>query len=282
MFELIIKRVLNSNAAIVTNPDGLDVLVMGAGVAFGRRRGQELAMAKVEKTFVLKDRETLNRFTNLVIEVPMSEIEVAERVINYAKIKLGKPLNEIIYVNLTDHLNMAVKRAKAAIVLVNPLKWDIARAYPEEYAVGRKAVQVLNAAEQINLGDDEAAFIAEHFINAESAPGPDQQVACEAAQIVSRCEALVRDYFHTEFDENSLNYHRFITHLHFFALRILQRQHYDEEDEAVLAVVQRRAPKAYACTKEIARFVADRYEFTISSAERLALTLHISRLVKNL
>nr|WP_279384830.1 PRD domain-containing protein [Lacticaseibacillus manihotivorans] len=54
----------------------------------------------------------MNKFTDLVISVPLPEVDVAERVINYAKIKLGKQLNEIIYVNLTDHLHMAIKRIK--------------------------------------------------------------------------------------------------------------------------------------------------------------------------
>lgn len=239
-------------------------------------------MAKVEKTFLLKDKAALNKFTDLVIDVPMDIIEVAERIINYAKIKLGRELNEIIYVNLTDHIDMAVKRARQELFLTNALKWDIARFYPDEFAVGQKAVAVINKAEDVSLGEDEAAFIAIHFVNAESAGGAEQDLAYETTKIVKACEGIVKDYFHTEFDEQSLNYYRFITHLKFFAQRILQGKHYDEDDKDLLATIKAKNPRPYACTQQIQAYILDTYHFKISSSELLFLTVHISRLVKNL
>ncbi len=192
-------------------------VVDGPGIAFGKKRGQAVDMAKVEKTFFLKDQATMNKFTDLVIDVPLQEVDASERVINYAKIKLGKQLNENIYVNLTDHLHMAIKRFKEeGISLSNPLKWDIARFYPDEFAVGKKAVAVVKDAFDVDLGDDEAAFIAVHFINAEAGTDAEQNLAIGVTTIVKEVEDLVKAYFHTEFDEQSLNYYRFITHLKFF------------------------------------------------------------------
>lgn len=212
-----IKRVLNNNTCIAINHDGVSVLLMGPGIAFGKKRGQAVDMAKVEKTFFLKDQATMNKFTDLVIDVPLQEVDASERVINYAKIKLGKQLNENIYVNLTDHLHMAIKRFKEeGISLSNPLKWDIARFYPDEFAVGKKAVAVVKDAFDVDLGDDEAAFIAVHFINAEAGTDAEQNLAIGVTTIVKEVEDLVKAYFHTEFDEQSLNYYRFITHLKFF------------------------------------------------------------------
>ena len=110
-----IKRVLNNNTAISVNHNGLDVLLMGPGIAFGKKRGQEVNLDKVEKTFIIKDKDTLNKFTDLVIDVPMDEILVTERIINFAKLKLGQQFNEIIYVNLTDHLHNAIQQANQGI-----------------------------------------------------------------------------------------------------------------------------------------------------------------------
>lgn len=279
---MIFKRVLNNNTAIATNHDGLAVLVMGSGLGFGRKPGEEVPLAKVEKTFLLKDKDALSKFTDLVIDVPMSIIDAAERIIKFAKIKLGRKLNDIIYVNLTDHLDMAVKRARQGVFLTNALKWDIARFYPDEFAVGQKAVEVVNQAEHVNLGEDEAAFVAIHFVNAESEGGVEQDLAYETTKIVKACEGIVKDYFHTEFDEQSLNYYRFITHLKFFAQRVLQGKHYDEEDGDMLATIKARYPRPYACTKQIEAYIAKTYHFQITSSELLFLTVHISRLVKNL
>lgn len=278
-----IKRALNNNAAIATNRDGVDVLVTGPGVTFGKKAGDSIDISKVEKTLFLKDKETMNKFTDLVIDVPMDQIEISERIINLAKMKLGKKLNEIIFVNLTDHIHMAIVRAKKGILLSNPLKWDVARFYPDEFAVGTKAVEVINESQKVNLSDDEAAFIAIHFIDAESEDNSQQNQAYEITKIIKECENIVKDYFHTEFDEQSLNYYRFITHLKFFAQRVLQGKHYDDEDDDdLLNTLEHRYAKTYSCSKKIKQYILEQYNFTITSSELLYLTVHISRLVKNL
>lgn len=100
-------------------------------------------MEQIEKTFLLKDKETQSKFTELLLNVPMEHILVSEKIINFGKIKLGKNLNEIIYVNLTDHIHSAIDRYREGLILKNPLRWDIARFYPDEYAVGEKAIEVV-------------------------------------------------------------------------------------------------------------------------------------------
>ena len=87
-----IKRVLNNNAVISSNSQNGDVLLLGSGIAFQKKAGQEVDPQRVEKTFLLKDKEVQNRFTELMIDVPMAHILVSEKISNYAKIKLGRPL----------------------------------------------------------------------------------------------------------------------------------------------------------------------------------------------
>ncbi|WP_436631845.1 CAT RNA binding domain-containing protein [Latilactobacillus sakei] len=102
-----IKRVLNNNTAISTNHNGIDILLMGAGIAFGKKQGQTVDMDKVEKTFIIKDKETLNKFTALVIDVPLAEISVAEKIINFAKIKLGKKFSDRAFYNQVSQILLA-------------------------------------------------------------------------------------------------------------------------------------------------------------------------------
>lgn len=279
-----IKRVLNNNAVISANKDGVEVLLMGSGIAWNKKRGQDVDISKVEQTFLLKDPTTLDKFKEVVIDAPMDEVFIAERVINYAKIKLGRKLNEIIYVNLTDHLHGAVERYRQGIKLSNPLKWDIARLYPDEYDVGKKAVELVKEKLNIEFLDDEAAFIALIFLDVESTGGSEQNNAYQMTQIVTEVEGIVKDYFHTEFDEKSLNYFRFITHLKFFAQRILMNKHYEDEegDEELMDSLSHRYPKALACAQKIQAFIQDHYNFTVSNQEVMYLTIHIARLVKNL
>lgn len=154
-----IKRGLNNNAVISSNSQNGDVLLLGSGIAFQKKAGQEVDPQRVEKTFLLKDKEAQNRFTELMIDVPMAHILVSEKIVNYAKIKLGRPLSEIIYVNLTDHIHSAIERCQEGI----QLKWDIARFYAEEHAVGRKALEIIKHDLGVEMEDDEAAFIESEY-----------------------------------------------------------------------------------------------------------------------
>lgn len=277
---MIIKRVLNNNTVISSNSKGLDVLLMGRGIAFGKKKGQPVAIEQVEKTFILHDRDTQNKFTELMINVPMEQIMVAEKIINFGKIKLGKGLNEIIYVNLTDHIHSVIERYKEGIILKNPLRWDIARFYPDEYAVGEKALEIMRSELKLELEIDEAAFIATHFVNAETDQTND--LAYEIAEITKKIETIVKDFYHTEFDEASLDYYRFITHVKFFAQRLLTGDHYDDEDSELLETLKKKYQNEYQAALKIKEFVMETFDYELSSTEILYLTTHIRRITKNL
>lgn len=277
---MIIKRVLNNNTVISSNSKGVDVLLMGKGVAFGKKKGQPVDMEQIEKTFLLKDKETQSKFTELLINVPMEYILVSEKIINFGKIKLGKNLNEIIYVNLTDHIHSAIERYQEDIILKNPLRWDIARFYPDEYAVGEKAIEIVRKDLGVTFEIDEAAFIAIHFVNAEMDRSSD--FAYEIAEITKKIETIIKNHYRTEFDENSLDYYRFITHVKFFAQRLLTGDHYDDEDEELLNTLKHKYEGEYASALEIKEYVQKDFEYELSSTELLYLTAHIRRITKNL
>lgn len=277
---MIIKRVLNNNTVISSNSKGVDVLLMGKGIAFGKKKGQTIDMELIEKTFLLKDKATQSKFTELLINVPMEHILVSEKIINFGKIKLGKNLNEIIYVNLTDHINSAIDRYQEGLILKNPLRWDIARFYPDEYAVGEKAIDVVRNDLGVAFEIDEAAFIAIHFVNAEMDKTFD--FAYEIAEITKKIEVIVKNHYRTEFDEDSLDYYRFITHVKFFAQRLLAGDHYDDEDEELLNTLKQKYEGEYACALEIKAYVQKDFEYELSSTELLYLTAHIRRITKNL
>ena len=101
------------------------------------------------------------------------------------------------------------------------------------------------------------------------------------ARIVVRIESIVKDYYHTEFDDESQDYYRFIAHLKFFAQRLLRKEHYDDESEELKAV-KVKYPKAYQCAEKIRAFIESEYGYEFDRSELLYLSVHINRIVKNL
>ena len=137
-----IKKIFNNNV-VLSEINNKEVVVMGKGIAFGKKNGNFLEKEKIEKVFQLQDSNNTERFKELLKDVPMSLVSLSSDIIEYAKNILDTDFNEYIYITLTDHLNFAINRAKENISYVNALKWDIKKYYPKEYEVGMKALNLI-------------------------------------------------------------------------------------------------------------------------------------------
>lgn len=273
-----IEKVLNNNVAVTRDERGRESVVMGRGLAFKGRPGDVIDEALIEKVFTISDQGVLDRFQQLLSNIPMSHMLLSERIINYAKIKLGKKLNDSIYVTLPDHISMAIQRQAEGIVLKNPLLWDIRRFYRDEYEIGLKANEVVKEETGVEFPEDEAAFIALHFVNAQL--GEQMANVYDITYLMQEVCGIVKGYFGIEFDVESLDYYRFITHLKFFAQRLRNNQHYEDDDEDLLEVVRFKHRAAYLCAQKVAAFVLEKYGYRLSGEELLYLTVHIARVTR--
>lgn len=81
--------------------------------------------------------------------------------------RLGKRLNDSIYVSLTDHINFAIQRNQKGLDIKNALLWETKRLYKDEFAIGKEALVMVKNKTGVSLPEDEAGFIALHIVNAE-------------------------------------------------------------------------------------------------------------------
>ena len=87
-------------------------------------------------------------------------------------------------------------------------------------------------------------------------------------------------HFHTEFDTSNAYYYRFITHLKFFALRLLKNNQFNEEEEnELLDVVKDKYCASYECVLKIRDFLKRKYKYTLHEDEIVYLTIHVHRVV---
>ena len=102
----------------------------------------------------------------------------------------------------------------------------------------------------------------------------------EITQIMQEVVNLVKYYFHVDFDEEDVYYYRFITHLKFFAKRLVDHKTYQEDDSDDLwNVIRTKYPDAYQCVEKIAQFIEKKYKHRLSKEEELYLTIHIERVI---
>ena len=274
-----IDKVLNNNVVIARDENGAETVLMGRGLAFGRRAGEEVPSDKVEKRFTLQSGQLSSRFQQLLTSIPLSHFLMSERIINHAKISLGKELSDSIYVTLPDHISAAVERYRQGLVLPNPLLWDIRQFYKEEYAVGLEANRIVFEETGVQFTEDEAAFIALHFVNAQV--GGEIRDVYDMTYLMQAAFRIVREQYRREPDCDSLEYFRFVTHLKFFARRIVSGQHYGDGDADLLDVVWYKYPRAYDCARRICSYVEREKGFSSGKNELLYLTIHIARVMEN-
>lgn len=274
-----IHKILNNNVAVVLDGESREQIVMGRGICYKKRPGEELDPEAIDKTFLLSGSEAKSRFQTLIKDIPIEHAELGEAVIAEAKKRLGKNLNEMIYISLIDHIYTSIIRFLDGITVKNVLLWDIRRFYKTEYQVGLWALEQIKQEFKVELPEDEAGFIALHIANAEM-DEQEMHNMYEITRIIQEVLNIVKYYFHLDFDEDDVYFFRFITHLKFFAKRLTERSGYEEEDgNDLLEVIKGKYEEAYKCVEKITQFIKKKYDYPLSAEEQLYLTIHINRVI---
>ncbi|NLZ34064.1 MAG: PRD domain-containing protein [Clostridiales bacterium] len=275
-----IEKILNNNAVVIKENDN-EKIVMGCGIAYKKRVGDEVPEDKIDKIFLLSNKEINNKFQELVSDIPMEYVELGEKIITFAKTQLGKKLNDTIYISLVDHIYTAITRFLEGIEVKNALLWEIKRFYKDEYPIGLTALDLIEEIFSVRLPEDEAGFIALHIVNAEM-DGNEKEVkrVYKITKIMQEILNIVRYNFKISFDEDSVYYYRFISHLKFFADRVFSERTYkDENNDDLFGIIQNKYKNSFQCVEKIAKFIEDKYQYIISDEEKLYLTIHIERIV---
>lgn len=274
---MIINKVLNNNVVTIISENGEEAVVMGRGLAFQKKKGDEIDESKIEKIFVLENKSINEKLLTLVNDIPAKYLEVTEDIIKYAENKLSTKLNENIYLTLTDHISFAISRAEKNLEIKNAMLWDIKRLHKDEFDVGIHALRVIKENLNVELPEDEAASIAMHILNGEL----DQEMPeiVDMIKLIEEILKMVKYHFNIEFDEDSINYYRFVTHLKFFTQRLSSGRYYEDNDNDLFDMIKLKYPKSYECTKRIEGFVKQKYNTQLTKEEMLYLIIHTARVV---
>lgn len=270
---MLVVKVLNNNAFISRDNNGEEIIVMGRGVGFKRKEGDDFEPELGYKIF--SNTEHLNeKMKDVILNIPESYIELTQKVVAYFEKTNNTKLHHIIYISLTEHIHSAVERYKNGIQLENPLLNEIKRFYKVEYEVALYALELINEELGIAFKRDEAGYIAQHIVNAEL----NDQInnVSEITNIVKQILNVVRYNVLVEFDEESIAYDRFVTHLKYFAQRILTGSSYCDEEE-FFETLKRKYKRSYECTCKIKGFIEKEYDYKLTESEQMYLMVHIER-----
>lgn len=276
---MIIKRILTNNAVVIDDENQQEKIVCGKGIAFKKRPGMEIDEMSINQTFILEGGGEYSRFEQLLKDVPLEYLELSSEIINMAKLEFAKKFKDNVIITLSDHLYVAIKRCREGMTISNPLLWDIKNFYEIEYDIGLRALWLIKNKFHIQLPNDEAGFIALHIVNVELDEDNMDHIF-QVTKVIQEIMTIVKYHFHAEFDTSNVYYYRFITHLKFFALRLLKDNQFNEDEEnELLDVVKDKYCTSYECVLKIKDFLEKKYNYTLQEDEIVYLTIHVHRVV---
>ena len=260
---MIVEKVLNNNVVVSIEPKTRkEIILMGQGIAFGKKIGQEIDESKIEKRFMVEDKTLGDKIKKLINQIPEGVFELADEIISYASKELDTELDKQIYISLSDHIAFAIKRFKNNISLKNDLLNEIRRIHKKEFKVALWAVEYLNERLGIDLPEDEAGFIALHFVNAAYNRNTTESIT--STKIIKEILQIIRLNYQLEFNEDDLNYNS---------------KDESTSDEIFAKIIENSYPEAYKCALKIKEYIENTYNYEVNEDEIIYLTMHIHRVV---
>lgn len=270
-----ITKVLNNNAVIVLD-DNQEKIAIGNGVGFQKNKHDIVPKAKIEKLFVADENK---RFEQLLERIPEEHFNITEEIIKHAEEQLQVEFNDHIRIVLTDHISFAIERHKEGIELQNKLKYEIKILYRDEYNIGLWAIEHIKNKLGIDMGIDEAAFIALH-IHTTKMKGGDFRDTVRKAAILNDVVEKIQEFLNISFTEGDIAYDRLITHLHFAIVRA-QDRNLHTMDQDMLKMIQSKYKEAYNIAIKVGEYLKNHHHVKLPNEELGYIALHIERLKDN-
>ncbi|MCI4236933.1 transcriptional antiterminator BglG [Dickeya dianthicola] len=270
-----IANILNNNVVTVMDEQNNEQVVMGRGLGFKKRPGDTVDAALIEKIFSLRSSELTARLSDVLERIPLEVVTTADRIISLAKEKLTGNLQNSLYISLTDHCHFAIERHRQGVDIRNGLLWEVKRLYQKEFAIGLDALDIIHRRLGVRLPEDEAGFIALHLVNAQL--DSHMPEVMRITRVMQEILNIVKYQLNLDYNEQAFSYHRFVTHLKFFAQRLLGRTPVFNDDESLHDVVKAKYTLAYHCAEKIQDHIMLHYDYALSKEELMFLAIHIER-----
>lgn len=273
-----IKKIFNNNVVLVSDEKELERILIGRGIAFKKHKGDIVSDQQIEKIFTVDSSDIKEKFIQLTNEIPVNHLELVTRIVKEAEEELHYTFDDITYIGLADHISYALNRYRKGQMITNAMLFEIKKFYPKEFAAGMKALDTILYYEGLKLSEDEAGFMALHFVNGEQ--NGDIFRTMQTTNIMKKVILLVEDCLKIELDEKTLNYIRFVTHLRFFLQRVTSNETRNEALPEIFSHIEESCPEAVRCVNIIVDYLQEELQCEVYPEERLYLILHVQRLIK--
>jgi len=269
----------NQNAVSVIDGEGKELVLIGKGIGFGKKKGDKIDIRKAAKVFQFYYSGYEKKIVDSIKDIPEDILLMAEEITMKANELLKEELNPAFLFTLATHIQYAISRTEEYGEIINPLNYELKYIYPKEYQVAKWAKNFLVNEYRLNLYDSEVTFFTLHFVNGLEDTNQINEVIT-LSNILSDITSLLDSTFDRPINKDSIFYSRFVLHLRYFVLKKLNKQDLNNvEFQELYSYVSDKFELANNIVNKIDQLLADKYNFYIVDDENLYLLLHVQRLI---
>ena len=269
-----IPKILNHNSFMgIESKNDQECLIMGKGVAFGKKVGQTVSVTGDARVYSLKELTDRGEAKEIIKSVSPLCLELANEVLDQAEEEFGKVDRSILF-TMADHLDFAVRRIQNGEQISNPLTDDIRIMFYKEYKVAGCIRDLLKEKLGIRIDEHEIGYIALHV----HAAIVDENVsqAMEIARTVRECICMVEEETGKSIDVMSLSYNRLMNHVRYMVARAIHGEKLKMSLNDYMSV---KFPGPYMTAEKICRKMEKSLKLPIPDIEIGYLAMHLERMM---
>lgn len=263
---------LNNSAAICSNGLSNSIIVIGKGITFGKKDGDEIDKSRIDKIYTSSNKETVD----LIKQIPDEYFEMSMVIIRYAERKLDQPLADDAYFVVSDHIKGIMYRYKNNIQMPFGFMQEAELFYRDEYRVAEWILDYLDAALNVELPEDEIGFLTIDIVNLIG-----NNNGMKKLKLIMEIARLVETEVNSAFpslDKKSFSYKRFKTHLQYYAFRFVSNKEYVDQNIS-FDFDNDFINSTRNLIENINKSLIEKYGHSMDKVEQKYLLLHLQRLI---
>lgn len=230
----------------ISDENNQECLVMGKGVAFGKKVGQIVPAAAEAKVYSLKEMTERGDAKDIIKSVSPLCLELANEVLSRAEKEFEKVDRTILF-TMADHLDFAIRRIQNGEQISNPLTDDIRVMFYKEYKVASCIRELLK-----------------------------EKLQMEIARTVRECISLVEKETGNSIDVMSLGYNRLMNHVRYMVARAIHGEKLKMNLNEYMSV---KFPGPYMAAERICRQMEKSLKLPVPDIEIGYLAMHLERML---
>ncbi|MDO4500028.1 MAG: PRD domain-containing protein [Erysipelotrichaceae bacterium] len=264
-----------SNNAVSTLINNKEAILIGPGIGFGLKPGNDIDPKRIEKKYYIQD-SLQTKFLQLLDEAKPEALRASELILKHA-LEEGLSVKNQLIISLTDHISFAMERLENDIELPYLMLNETKLLYPKEFEIGCWAIELLNKEFNIKLPKYEAGYIALQLTSSSM----DRNTSYMILKMVNGIFNIVSETYSIDMNDDEIDTMRLSTHLKFLAQRIFSKAQWEEEQMPDLyEMLLKYNSKNQECINKISTYIEEQFKYTINSQEKVYLLVHINKIIK--